>query len=566
MVENINTDELKIKIRNFALQNAIKFNGKANQGAVVGRIISDYPECKKDMANVSKIINEIIGEISKIPVEEQRAELEKNAPELLEKKEKKERDIFEFLGIKDGEKVITAFPPEPSKYPHIGHAKAILINYELAKQHNGKFILRFEDTNPELAKKEFYDIHLDNYKWLGIKWDKLVYVSDYMKEYYEFAEKLIKQGDAYICICEQDKIKDDRMKKTPCKCRKLPVEENMKLWKALPQMGEGQGILRLKGDMNSDNSTMRDPTLIRIIKKPHARLGTKYVMWPTYDFENSVMDGVLGITHRLRTKEFELRNELQKFIQKKLGLPETKIYEFARFNLEGVESSGRIIREKIEKGEMLGWDDPSLTTLVALRRRGFAPEAIKSFVLSTGITKSEATLTWDDLIMHNKRLLDADAQRYFFVGNPVKINMKGCTVTEAHLKLHPKAEKKERKFVVNGKFMIDKNDYDNLKDGKLYRLMDCLNFRKDGDNFTFDSDDVEKYKKEGEAIIHWLTIGDDLIKADVLMPDRTLIAGRVEKNAKHLKVGAVVQFERFGYCRLDNIDKDGVYHFWFTHK
>jgi len=558
-------DDIEETIRKYSLQNALKYSGKATQGAVVGKVLAENPELKKDMGTLGKQIADIIADVNKLSVEQQKEEIENLAPELLEKKKPEKRNIFAFLGINEKDAVVTAFPPEPSKYPHIGHAKAILLNYELAKQHKGKFILRFEDTNPELAKKEFYDIHIDNYKWLGIKWDKLIYVSDYMKDYYRFAEKLIKEGNAYMCTCEPDKIKDNRMKRKECSCRKLDKDENLNLWNTMPKMGEGQAILRLKADMKSDNSTMRDPALIRIIKKPHPRLGEKFVLWPTYDFENSIMDALLGVTHRLRSKEFELRNELQRFIQEKLGLAQTSIYEFARFNLEGVESSGRVIREKIENGELIGWDDPTLTTLVALKRRGFVPEAIKNFVLSTGISKAEATLTWDDLIMHNKRLLDREAKRYFFIGDAVDINIENHTVVDTLLKYHPADIKHERKFKIDGDFIIEKSDYEILEDGKLYRLMDCLNFRKDSKKFVFDSANVENYKKEGEKIIHWLPKNDNLVDAEVLMPDKKVINGKLEKNAKNIKVGSVVQFERFGFCRLDKKEKDKFY-FWYTHK
>lgn len=559
-------EKLGKTIRKYALENALKFDGKSQTGAVIGKVLSENPGLKNEMKSLGKEISRIVSDVNKLSVEEQRTELENIAPELLEKKkEKKQRNIFEFLGINKGEKITTAFPPEPSKYPHIGHAKAILLNYELAKTYKGKFILRFEDTNPELAKKEFYDIHIDNYKWLGIKWNKLDHVSDHMKELYKYAGELIKKGFAYMCTCEQEKIKENRMKRNECDCRKLNPDENLNLWKTMPEMGEGQGVLRLKADMKSQNTAMRDPALIRIIKEPHPRTGKKYVLWPTYDFENAVMDGIEGITHRLRSKEFELRNELQRFIQKNLGFKETNIYEFARFNLEGVESSGRTIRKKIESRELIGWDDPSLTTIVALRRRGFLADAIKNFLLSTGITKSEAILTWDDLIVHNRRLLDKDSERYFFIGDCVEINIENCQVKKAELKLHPEKRKRERKFSIDGSFIIEKKDYDNLEDGKLYRLMDCLNFRKKGDSFVFDSEDVETYRKEGSKIIHWLPLNDNLIDAEILMPDKQIVKGKAEKSVKNIRQEEVIQFERFGFCRLDKKEKEKLC-FWYTHR
>src|SRR3989338_3511208 len=352
---------LKQTITKYALQNAVKFNGKSNAGAVIGKVFAEMPELKEKAKEVSREAAKIVSEVNKLGMEKQEKKLEELAPELLEKKEKpEEKDIFAFLNIREGQKVVTAFPPEPSKYPHIGHAKAIIMNYELAKRHNGQFILRFEDTNPELAQEEFYRIHLDNYRWLGIRSDRIDHASDFMKEMYSHAEKIIKDNHAYVCSCRQETIKENRKSCAECEHRYRQPEKNLELWQEMFKAKAGKYVVRLKGNMQSPNTALRDPVMFRIIDDTHPRQKRKYRVWPTYDFENAIMDGIEGVTHRLRSKEFELRNELQRLIQTMAGFPETKIYEFARFNLEGVESSGRIIREKVQKKQLLGWDDPSL--------------------------------------------------------------------------------------------------------------------------------------------------------------------------------------------------------------
>ena len=282
------------------------------------------------------------------------------------------------------------------------------------------------------------------------------------------------------------------------------------------------------------------------------------------------MDGQHGVTHRLRSKEFELRSELQKYIQKLLGFKSTTTYEFGRFNLVGVLSSGRVIRENIENGSLLGWDDPSLTTIVALRRRGFQPEAIKNFVVSTGISKAEATMTWDDLIIHNKRLLDASVDRHFFVQDPVELWVKGAPKNKVELDLHPEHRKGGRKFDTADTFYISKVDIEKLEEGKMYRLMDCLNFRKQKDGFEFDSLEVEQYKKHGERILHWLPKSDKLVDVDIMMPDKSVVTGLAENGVAKVKKGTVIQFERFGFCRLDSTEKNSSggkkLVFWYTHK
>jgi glutamyl-tRNA synthetase len=551
-------------IEKFALENALRFKGKANPGAVMGSCIQQNPDLKKDMKSLAIKVNQVIKKINSMSLAEQKKKLEKIAPELLEKKKGEKKGLFDNYDIK--ELVVTAFPPEPSKYPHIGHAKALLVNYEFAKKFNGEFVLRFEDTNPELAKNEFYKVILNNLAWLEIIPDRIEYASDHMIDYYRFAEKLVSIGKAYVCTCSQEKVRESRMKGKACDCRYKHIEEHMIMWRNMHEMKPGDAILRLKIDPKHKNSTMRDPTIFRIIKAEHPRLKNKFTIWPNYDFENSIMDGLQGITHRFRSKEFEMRNELQRYIQKLLDLPETEIYEFARFNMKGVPSSGRIIRDLIEKKELVGWDDPTLTTLVALRRRGFTPEAIKSFVLSTGITKNESTLTWDDLIVHNKRVLDATSNRYFFMHDPVRVRVQDAPSMNIELKLHPEDPKRgKRSFKTDELFFLSQTDINHMKDKKLYRLMDCLNFVKKNGYFIFDSTDYESFKKGGDKIIHWLPFNEKTIDVEIMMPDKKVISGIAESSVSKVREGDIIQFERFGFCRLDEKGKTKL-KFWFTHK
>ncbi|MBI3027491.1 glutamate--tRNA ligase [Candidatus Woesearchaeota archaeon] len=560
---------IKAMITKYALQNAVRYKGKANIGAVIGKVLAENPDLKDKAKEIGKETAKVIDEINKLGLEKQEKKLQELAPDMLVNKEvAKEKDLFAFLGIREGQKVVTAFPPEPSKYPHIGHAKAIIVNYELAKRYNGTFYLRFEDTNPELAEQEFYDIHIDNYQWLGINPDKTEYASDYMEEFYKYAEKIIKENHAYVCSCAHDKIKENRRNGVECEHRYQHPDKNIDLWRQMFKVKAskaGKYVLRLKGHMQSPNTALRDPVVFRIIDEAHPRKKSKYRVWPNYDFESAIMDGIECVTHRLRSKEFELRNELQRLIQTLAGFRETRIYEFARFNLEGVESSGRIIREKVHKKELIGWDDPSLTTLVALRRRGFLPEAIKEFVLSTGLTKTESVLTWDDLIVHNRRLLDSKCSRYFFVENPKEIKIDNAPEQEAELKLHPEfKERGSRIFKTKDRFYVAEKDFKEFREGKLIRLMDCLNFKKIKNKFVFDSKEYEKYKKHGDKIIHWLPVQSGLVKVEILMPDKNIKKGLAEPMVEDLQINDTVQFARFGFCRLDKKEKNKLM-FWYTH-
>jgi glutamyl-tRNA synthetase len=324
-------------------------------------------------------------------------------------------------------------------------------------------------------------------------------------------------------------------------------------------------VLRLRIDPAHKNTTMRDPTIFRVIATPHVRTGTRYTKWPTYDYETCLMDSFQGITFRIRSKEFELRTELHQYIQRLAGFAPTRYYEQARFEIEGVETSGRVIREKIQSGDFLGWDDPRLATLVALRRRGFTPEAIRSFLLNLGITKNDATLTWDDLFLHNRRVLNETAKRLFFVEDPVAITVAGAPRKDVRLNFFPSDRKGERAFATHERFLIAKDDVEAMADGKLYRLMDAVNFTKDKNGYAYVDDSLDTYRARGERIMHYLPVEHATVAVEILMPDRTVRRGRGESRVADLAVGAHVQFERFGFCRLDTVE-DGTYRFWFTHK
>ncbi|MFH8080324.1 MAG: glutamate--tRNA ligase [Candidatus Aenigmatarchaeota archaeon] len=538
--------------KKYAIINAVEFGGKANVQAVLGKIIAEDESLKAKIKDVAKIVAKIVQEVNSTPLDELKKEYEKL--DVIVEKKQESKDLPELPFAQKG-KVITAFPPEPSKYPHIGHAKAALINYMYAKKYDGIFILRFEDTNPEMAKKEYYDAIMDGLKWLNIVWDKVDYISDHIEKYYEFAERLLNEKRAYVCLCEQEKIKKFRMEGIECEHRRQSVEENLNLWKKMfEEFEEGKATLRLRIDMKHKNTTMRDPVIMRIVDKEHVRTGKKYRIWPTYDFGTSVMDGLEGVTHRFRSKEFEMRDELQKFIQRILGFKETYIKEIARFNLEGVPSSGRIIRQMIAEGKLSGWDDPRLSTLMALRKRGFLPEAIKEFLLSTGISKAEATFGWEMLESFNRKHVDKIANRYFAVVNPVPIEIIGNLPKIVEEPLHPDyPERGKRKIEVGKNIYISREDYDRFF-GKTVRLIGLCNVKLSKKAVYEGNEIIQDMPK-----IQWVSEPFERIK--ILMNDGNIVNMIAEPEIKICE--EFVQFIRIGFAKL--ISREDMF-FCFTHK
>lgn len=542
-------------IRKIALSNAVEHGGKAEVNSVLGKMIAADPKVKPMIRELMPEIQKIVAEVNSMDPQSQSSQLGSSG---YKKEAHKEEDggLPELPGAKKG-KVVTAFPPEPSKYPHLGHAKSALINHEYAKLYNGKFILRFEDSNPDIAKKEYYDAIVDGLSWLGIKWDSLDYLSDHMEEYYGSIEKLLKNRDAYVCTCEQEKIKRLRVEGTGCEHRVSSVQTNMDLWKRmLKDMSRGEATVRMKIDMSSANMTLRDPSIARIIDKPHPRTKKKYRVWPMYDLGTSMLDAWEKVTHRVRTKEFELRKDLQDHILKSLGHRSPYITEIGRFEVKDAITQGREIREGIERKIFLGWDDPRLLTLIALRRRGFVPEAIRNFLLSTGVTKNESVYEWQVIESFNRKVIDPVSERFFAVMNPVKCSIEGLPTGKISIPVMPGSKKIREIVIKTNEVFLEKDDVDGMKDMKAGLMFLCTaNF---GGLRRFVSKDISQETPK----IHW--VPGPGVKIKIVMPDGTIRGGVAESAVKKLKVGQSIQFYRVGFCRVDRLGKEPV--FYFSHK
>jgi glutamyl-tRNA synthetase len=434
-------DDLKKTARIYALQNAIQFDGTANAKAVVGKVFADFKAKNIPPNEIYQISGAICKDVNRMSIEQQKSELEKLAPHLLVKG-KQVRD-FTLPGLPNAEKgdIVTRFPPEPNGYLHIGHAKAAIVDFEYAKMYDGKFILRFDDTNPENAQLEFYDVQKEDLNWLGVEWDEEYCTSKNINKHYKLAEQLIEQGDAYVCTCESDYIKECRFNGKECDCRCNESGVSKDLWKDMISSHLEGAILRLKGDMTCANTTMRDPTLFRIIKKEHPLQGKKYHVWPTYDFAGAVEDSISGVTHPFRTKEYELRDECYYKLLDLLNLRKPYLMEFARLSIEGMPVSKRKIKPLIEQGKVSGYDDIRLPTLRGLKRRGILPISIKQFVMSQGISKTESSVTFSLVEAANRKNIEPNSKRLFFVKNPIKLIVKDANKIEKTINYHPSNKK-----------------------------------------------------------------------------------------------------------------------------
>ena len=344
------------------------------------------------------------------------------------------KNFIELIIDKDLEEgrfdhVQTRFPPEPNGYLHIGHAKSILLNYGLAKKYNGKFNMRFDDTNPTKEKTEFVESILKDIKWLGADWeDRLFFASNYFDQMYEAAVKLIKKGKAYVCDLTPEEIREYRGtltepgKNSPYRDRS--VEENLELFENMKNgmYKDGEKVLRAKIDMSSPNINMRDPIIYRVAHMTHHNTGDKWCIYPMYDFAHPIEDAIEHVTHSICTLEFEDHRPLYDWVVTELEYPNPpRQIEFAKLYLTNVITGKRYIKKLVEDGIVDGWDDPRLVSIAALRRRGFTPESIKNFVELCGISKSNSSVDYAMLEYCIREDLKTKKPRMMAVLDPIKI-------------------------------------------------------------------------------------------------------------------------------------------------
>lgn len=390
-------------------------------------------------------------------------------------------------GKNDG-RIHTRFPPEPNGYLHIGHAKAILLNYTIARDYRGKFNLRFDDTNPVKEEQEFVDSILEDIRWLGADWgDRLFFTSDYFDTKYEFARRLIQAGKAYVCDLSPEEIKEYRGTLTEpgrnSPYRGRSVEENLDLFERMKngEFPDGSRVLRAKIDMASGNLNMRDPVIYRILHANHHRTGEKWCIYPMYDFDHPFSDAMEGITHSLCSIEYSDHRPLYDWIvDNALDLiPEaikgrSRQYEFARLNMTYTVMSKRKLRRLVEEGYVQGWDDPRMPTIAAFRRRGITPEAVADFCQRIGVARSDSTV---DLAMFEHCIredLNNKAHRVMAVLEPLRVIITNWHDDQVEwLKLENLPDSQEagtRKAPFTREIYIEQEDFMENPPGKFHRL------------------------------------------------------------------------------------------------
>jgi glutamyl-tRNA synthetase len=432
--------------------------------------------------------------------------------------------------------------------------------------YKGKFILRFEDTDPKVKRPvlEFYDRIRDDLAWLGCKADEEYIQSDRLPIYYKYAEQLLRDGNAYVCTCQPEQFRKKSLAKDPCDCRKQSAEDNLERWRRMLDGGyrEGEAVVRVKTDIAHPNPAVRDWPALRIIdpeRYPHPRVGSKYRVWPLYNIAAGVDDHLLGVTHIIRGKEHLTNQVRQEYMYKHLGWKYPETIHYGRLKITGASLSKSKIVQGIRECVYAGWDDPRLATFAALRKRGITADAIKKMIVDVGPKTADVTLSWETLYSYNRKILDLQANRYFFVSEPISLKVKYIPkIFRPKLLLHPeKPELGFREYIVTPttEFWIAKKDADAAVVGKVIRLMELFNVKVENVNArsveaSFDSQAYEDARKAKAKLIHWILKGS-VVPCRVVMPDASVDEGVAESACKKLKPDAVIQFERFGFVRVN---------------
>jgi glutamyl-tRNA synthetase len=562
-------DEIREAALKYAVHNASTHDGVAQKGPIIARIMGESPELRTQAKTVIAIVEEVLEEVNSWTLQRQMQTLQDRWPELLETKRKEEekKTLPPLENVNRFEEIKTRFAPNPDGALHLGSAEPIIFCDEYAKMYEGKFVLRYEDTSPDVKAPilEIYDWIKEDLEWLGVEVDEVYMQSDRLDIYYDYAVKLMEMGAAYVCTCDPTAFKELYMAKKACPCRDLPHEVHLERWERMLDgtYRKGESVVRIKTDLEHPNPAIRDWPALRIATGSHPRQGKKYRVWPLYNFSCGIDDHEMAISHIIRGKEHEVNTTRQRYLSKHLGWEYPEIINVGRLGLEvGILSKSRI-RKGIEDGVYSGWDDPRLGTLRALRRRGLQPEAIRELMIQVGPKPINSMLSWDHIASVNRRIIDPGAKRFFFVKDPVTLQVTGIEGNYvARLLRHPDhPDWGTRDYEITPKggrttLVISGEDLDRFELGRTARLISLFNIEVTGKSQNkvearYTSEGRQEARKADAPFIHWLPEGVGM-NAKVIMSNASEAEGLAEPGCADLNPDDIIQFERFGFVRVES--------------
>lgn len=563
--------DLEKIILKHALINAIKHGGKAQVGAVIPKVLGEYPELRARAKEIAEKAAKIVESVNLMPKEKQEETLKKEFPEVRLEQERKEeqKKLPSLPEVESFKIVVTRFAPNPDFVIHLGNARPAILSHEYARIYKGKFILRFEDTDPRIKTPlaEAYSQIREDLNWLGIRWDEEYIQSLRVPIYYKVARELIMKGGAFVDDTSKENYEEMLSRGEVHPNREKAPEYNLELFEKMlsGHYGEGEAVLRVKTDLSYSDKSLVDWVAFRIIdtdRYPHPIVGSRYIVWPTYNFASAVDDYLMGVTHIIRGKEHLQNTIKQKHLYEHLGWRQPVAIHLGRLRLEEFIMSKSQIKKILKEsgGAYSGPEDPRFGTIRGLRERGITAEAIREVILTVGAKQSDASISFANLAAENRKIIDPISPRLMFVENPVELiieNGDGSCI-ETKIPYHPEKSEigiRELKICSGDRILISKADYDNalsLKGGEL-RLMELGNYRIDGLKAILVSKDLSYAREKGLSIVQWV-LKENSRHAVLFMPEgETLItkSGTIEDTEKLKEyVGKNVQLVRVGFAIL----------------
>ncbi|MDN7024183.1 glutamate--tRNA ligase [Methanoculleus sp. FWC-SCC1] len=543
----------------YALQNAVKHSSTPKSGTVIGTVLGKHPEYRSRAREIGPLAQEVVAEVAGMDADERRAMLADLAPEALEELTETRERVRELPALPGAENgVVMRFAPNPSGPLHLGHARAAILNDYYVRRYGGRYVLRIEDTDPRRVDPEAYRMVQEDIEWLGLSITDIVYQSDRLEIYYEYCEKLIAIGGAYVCVCDQEVFRDLKLAKKACPCRDQPVEENLALWQKMldGEFAEGTVTVRVRTEIEHPDPAMRDFSIFRIVGSPlHPRIDA--TVYPLMNFSVAVDDHLLGITHVIRGKDHIANTRRQRYIFDYFGWMPPVYRHYGRMSISGVVLSTSGMREGIASGLYSGWDDIRLGTLRAIARRGIRADAVRNAMVDIGIGETDISFSWENLYAQNKAIIDPEANRYFFVPDPVKVAVRDAPLRTAQAALHPNDPARGyRTLACDGNVLLPRAD---IEGKSMVRLKDLYNISivwQDGvPTATYAGEALEEARAAKAPIIQWLP-ADANVPCVLYTQDGEMAGFCEELVAK--EAGKVVQFERIGFARIDAAGKAGV--------
>ncbi|MEM1935642.1 MAG: glutamate--tRNA ligase [Sulfolobales archaeon] len=573
-------DKVKEVALKHALKNSIDHGGKALESAVVSKVLGELPEFRRYAKQVVEVVKEVVSFVNTLPVEEQIKIVKEKFPELFEETKHVERRGEKALpplpGVDKHRGVKTRFAPNPDFYIHLGNARPALLSYEYAKEYNGVFILRFEDTDPRIKKPlpEAYKAIREDLKWLGISWDEEYIQSLRMELYYNVAKELIARGGAYVDLCKREEFRKLKLERRPCPHRAQSSEDSLELFDKMLSgyFAEGEAVVRVKTDLTSPDPSLIDWVAFRIVdtsRYPHPLTGDKYIVWPTYNFAAGVDDKLMGVTHILRGKEHAINTLKQLYVYRALGWEYPEVINLGRLKLEGMILSKSKIKEVLKKDGSVEVDDPRFGTLRSLRRRGILPEVIKEIIMEVGVKETDATISWENIASLNRKKIDSVSPRVMAVFDPVKVVIRDVPKEQnlrvLKLSYHPSNTSLGSRVIDLGlsdqvEVFISREDYSALSRDGYLRLLEFCNIaveREYGEHVEarFIGSGLEQAKKLGLKIVQWVPAANH-VRLELLKPEKLklrVVRGIAEKAIAEFPPGKLLQLVRIGFIKLEEV-------------